>query len=141
MASLSEFFSDPASAGTWTVDADQSTIAVRRPSRCGVCARQGPLHRVQRRRPDHRPANGIRPDRHQGRVAATPGSASATSTCAPADFFDVEKFPDISVVVTGGEAISGDTVELRARTDVKGTTKPVDAEDQGDGARRRRDAA
>ena len=31
-----------------------------------------------------------------------------------ADFFEVEKYPDISVVVTSAEAIGGDTVDLRA---------------------------
>ena len=42
-----------------------------------------------------------------------------------ADFFDVEKYPDISVVVTGAEAIGSDTVDLRADLTVKGTTAPV----------------
>ena len=42
-----------------------------------------------------------------------------------AEFFDVEKYPDISVVVTGAEAVSGDTVDLRANLTVKGTTAPV----------------
>ena len=31
-----------------------------------------------------------------------------------ADFFEAEKFPDISIVVTGAEAVEGDTVDLRA---------------------------
>ena len=43
-----------------------------------------------------------------------------------ADFFDVEKFPDISVVVTGAEAIDGDNVDLRASVTVKGTTLPIE---------------
>ena len=30
------------------------------------------------------------------------------------EFFDVDKYPDISVVVTSAEAIGGDTVDLRA---------------------------
>ena len=42
-----------------------------------------------------------------------------------ADFFEVEKYPDISVVVTSAEAIGGDTVDLRANLTVKGTTAPV----------------
>ena len=42
-----------------------------------------------------------------------------------ADFFDVEKYPDISVVVTGAEAIGGETVDLRANLTVKGTTAPI----------------
>ena len=42
-----------------------------------------------------------------------------------ADFFEVEKYPDISVVVTGAEALDDDTVELRTQLTVKGTTKPL----------------
>jgi len=41
-----------------------------------------------------------------------------------ADFLEAEKFPDISVVVTGAEAIDSDTVDLRAQLTVKGTTAP-----------------
>ena len=41
------------------------------------------------------------------------------------EFFDVEKYPDISVVVTSAEAIGGDTVDLRANLTVKGTTSPL----------------
>lgn len=42
-----------------------------------------------------------------------------------ADFFEADKFPDISVVVTGAEAIDGDIVDLRAQLSIKGTTSPV----------------
>jgi polyisoprenoid-binding protein YceI len=42
-----------------------------------------------------------------------------------ADFFDVGKFPDISVVVTSAEGIDGDIVDLRAQLTVKGTTAPL----------------
>jgi CheY-like chemotaxis protein len=37
----------------------------------------------------------------------------------------VAKYPDISVVLTGAEAIGGDTVDLRANLTVKGTTAPI----------------
>jgi polyisoprenoid-binding protein YceI len=42
-----------------------------------------------------------------------------------ADFFEVEKYPDASLVVTGAEALDDDTVELRTQLTVKGTTKPL----------------
>jgi polyisoprenoid-binding protein YceI len=42
-----------------------------------------------------------------------------------ADFLEAEKFPDISVVVTGAEAIDADTLELRAQLTVKRTTAPL----------------
>jgi polyisoprenoid-binding protein YceI len=42
-----------------------------------------------------------------------------------ADFFQAEKFPDISLVVTSAEAIDGDSVDLRAQLTIKGTTAPL----------------
>ena len=42
-----------------------------------------------------------------------------------ADFFDVAKFPDISMVVTSAEGIDGDIVDLRAQLTVKGATAPL----------------
>ena len=57
-----------------------------------------------------------------------------------ADFFEAEKFPDISVVVTGADAIDGDTIDLRANLTIKGTTKPLALKTKvtpvGDGAMR-----
>jgi polyisoprenoid-binding protein YceI len=41
------------------------------------------------------------------------------------EFFDVEKYPDISIVVTSAEGIDGDTVDLRAKLSVKTTTAPL----------------
>ena len=48
-----------------------------------------------------------------------------------ADFFEADKFPDISVVVTSAEAIDGDIVDLRAQLTIKGTTAPVAAAHEG----------
>ena len=42
-----------------------------------------------------------------------------------ADFFEVEKYPDISVVVTSAEGIDGDIIDLRAQLNVKSTTGPL----------------
>ncbi len=47
-----------------------------------------------------------------------------------ADFFDVEKYPDISVVVTSAESVGGDTVDLRADLTVKSTTAPISLQAQ-----------
>jgi polyisoprenoid-binding protein YceI len=40
-------------------------------------------------------------------------------------FFDVEKYPNITVVVNGGEPVGGDTVRLNAEMTAKGITAPV----------------
>ena len=41
------------------------------------------------------------------------------------NFFDVEKYPDISVAVTGAEPVDDDTVDLRTDLTVKDTTAPL----------------
>ena len=57
-----------------------------------------------------------------------------------ADYFEAERFPDISVVVSGADAVDGDTIDLRAELTVKGTTKPLTLRTKvtpvGDGAMR-----
>jgi polyisoprenoid-binding protein YceI len=57
-----------------------------------------------------------------------------------ADFFEAEKFPDISVVVTAADVIDGDTVGLHAELTIKDTTKPLTLNAKvtpvGDGAMR-----
>jgi polyisoprenoid-binding protein YceI len=42
-----------------------------------------------------------------------------------ADFFDAERFPEISVVVTAVEPASGSAAELRATFSIKDVTAPV----------------
>ena len=70
MASLSEFFSDPASTGTWTVVADQSTVAVKSKSFWGMVPVKGRFTEFSGDGQVNCPPNGFRPHRHQGRVAA-----------------------------------------------------------------------
>jgi polyisoprenoid-binding protein YceI len=125
MASLSEFLSDPASAGTWTVVADQSAITVKAKSMWGLVPVKGRFSEFS----------------GEGHVAAPQGVSGHIDIKAAsmrtgmrkrdehmhsAEFFDAERFPDINVVVTGGDAVEGDTITLRADLTVKGTTKPVE---------------
>jgi polyisoprenoid-binding protein YceI len=57
-----------------------------------------------------------------------------------ADFFEAEKFPDISVVVSGADPLDADTINLHAQLTIRGTTKPVDLKTKvtpvGDGSMR-----
>lgn len=139
MASLSEFFSDPSSAGTWTVDADQSTITVKAKSMWGLAP-------VKVRFTEFSGDGQIAaPQTVFGRIdvkaaSLQTGIRKRDEHLRSADFFEVEKFPDISVVVTAGEPIDTDNIDLRAQLTVKGTTKPVDlkttVKPTGDGAMR-----
>ncbi len=124
MASLSEFFSDPASAGTWTVVADQSTIVVKAKSMWGLA----PVKlRFTEFGGDGQIAAPQTVSGHLDIKAASlrTGIRKRDTHLHSGDFFEADKFPDISVVVTGAEAIKGDAVDLHADLTIKSTTKPV----------------
>jgi polyisoprenoid-binding protein YceI len=124
MATLSEFFSDPASGGGWTVVPEQSTVVVKSKSMWGIAP-------VKVRFTEFSGDGQITaPQTVSGRfdvkaASVKTGIGKRDDHLRSADFFEAEKYPDISVVVTSAEAIAGDTVDLRADLTIKGTTKPV----------------
>ena len=124
MASLSEFFSDPASAGTWTVVADQSTVAVKSKSFWGVMPVKG---RFTEFSGDGQVTAPQTVSGHIDIKAASlrTGIGKRDAHLHSADFFEAEKFPDINVVVTAADVIDSDTVGLHAELTIKGTTKPL----------------
>jgi polyisoprenoid-binding protein YceI len=125
MASLSEFFSDPASAGTWTVDPGQSTIVVKAKSLWGLAP-------VKLRFTEFSGDGQITaPQTVSGHIdiktaSVKTGIGKRDEHMRSADFFEADKYPDINVVVTGADAIQGDALNLRADLTVKDTTKPVE---------------
>jgi len=124
MASIGEIFSDPASTGAWTVVPDQSTILVKAKSMWGLAT-------VKVRFTELSGEGQITaPQTVSGRIdvkaaSVETGIRKRDDHMRSADFFEAEKFPDISIVVTSAEAIKGDTVDLHADLTVKGTTKPL----------------
>lgn len=124
MTSLSEILSDPASAGTWTLDADHSTIAVKSKSMWGLLPVKGRFTEFS--------GSGqlTAPQTVSGSIdiktaSLRTGIGRRDRDLQSADFFDGEKYPEIKVVITHAEAVDGDTVDLHAELTVKGTTKPL----------------
>lgn len=124
MASLSELFSDPASSGTWTLDPSQSTIAVRSKSMWGLVPVKG---RFTEFSGDGQLSAPQTVSGHVDIKAASlrTGIRKRDEHLHSADFFEAERFPEISVLVTGADAIDGDTIDLCAELTIKGTTKPL----------------
>jgi polyisoprenoid-binding protein YceI len=124
MVSLSEFFSDSASAGKWTLVPEQSTVAVKTKSLWGLVPVKGRFTELRGE------GQLTAPQTVSGRVdikaeSLRTGIRKRDQHLHSADFFEAERFPDITVVVTGADAVDGDTVDLRAELTVKDTTKPV----------------
>ena len=124
MASLSEFLRDSSSAGTWTVVPDESTIEVKAKSFWGVIPVKGRFTEFS--------GDGqiAAPQTVFGRLdikaaSLVTGIRKRDDHLHSADFFDVAKFPDINVVVTAGDPVSTEIIDLRAQLTIKGTTKPL----------------
>jgi polyisoprenoid-binding protein YceI len=124
MPSTQALLSDPASVGVWNVDPNSSTIGFRAKSMWGLSPVKGRFTEFS--------GDGQitttqtifgRIDIHTASLDTKRGTRD--EHLRSADYFDAEKFPDISVVVTGAEAVHGDIVELRAQLTVKGTTESL----------------
>ncbi|HTI74506.1 MAG TPA: YceI family protein [Mycobacterium sp.] len=121
MASTQELLSNPTSVGIWSVDPNRSTIGFRAKSMWGIAPVKGHFTEFS--------GDGQITDTQTvfGRIDIHTASLDTKLSkrdehLRSAHYFDAERFPDISVVVTGAEAINGDTVDLRAQLTVKGTT-------------------
>jgi polyisoprenoid-binding protein YceI len=124
MASTQELLSNTASVGVWNVDTERSTIGFKAKSMWGLAPVKGHFAEFT--------GDGQITDTQTvfGRIDIKVASVDTKirkrdDHLRSADFFEVEKFPDISVVVTSAESIDGDIVDLRAQLTVKGTTGPL----------------
>jgi polyisoprenoid-binding protein YceI len=124
MASLSEFFSDPASSGAWSAVPEQSTVTVKSKSMWGIAP-------VKVRFTEFSGDGQLTaPQTVSGRfevkaASLQTGIRKRDDHLKSADFFEADKYPDISVVVSSAGGIAADTVDLRAQLTVKDTTKPL----------------
>jgi polyisoprenoid-binding protein YceI len=124
MPSTQELLSNPESVGVWNVDPGRSTIGFKARSMWGLAPVNGRFTEFS--------GDGQITDTQTvfGRVDIKATSVDTKirmrdNHLRSADFFQAEKFPDISLVVTSAEAIDGDSVDLRAQLTIKGTTAPL----------------
>jgi polyisoprenoid-binding protein YceI len=124
MASTQELLGNPASVGVWKVDPGSSTIGFKAKSMWGLASVKGRFKEFD--------GDGQITDTRTvfGRIDIKAASVDTKigkrdEHLRSGDYFATEKFSDISVVVTGAEAIHGDTVDLRAQLTVKSTTTPL----------------
>jgi polyisoprenoid-binding protein YceI len=124
MAGIKEILDSPESAGVWRVVPDQSTIRFKSKSMWGLVPVKGSIKEFSG---DGQISDG---PTISGRIdiktaSLETGIRKRDEHLRSADFFEVEKYPETSLVITGVEAVDGDTVDLRAELTVKGTTKPL----------------
>lgn len=124
MPSAQELLSNPSSVGVWSVDPAHSTIGFKSKSFWGLAPVKG---RFAEFSGDGQITNT---QTVFGRIDIKAASLDTkigkrNKHLRSADYFEVAKFPDISVIVTGADAIDGDTVDLRAHLTIKSTTAPI----------------
>jgi polyisoprenoid-binding protein YceI len=124
MSTVTTLLSNPQSAGVWSLVPDRSTIGFKSKSMWGLVPVKG---RFTEFSGDGQITEG---QTIFGRIDIKAASLDTKlrkrdEDLRSAKFFDVAKYPDISVEVTSADDIAGDTIDLRAQLSVKGTTKPL----------------
>src|SRR5689334_18576829 len=124
MADIATLLSDPSSVGVWTLVPGESTIGFTAKTMWGLVPVKGKFTEFS--------GDGQITETQTvfGRVDIKAASLSTGIGKRDKDlrgprFFDVDSYPEISVVVTSAEGIQGDAVDLRATLAVKTTTAPL----------------
>lgn len=136
MSAVTTFLSSPESVGVWNLDTGQSSIRFENGTMWGALKVRGDFT-------DFSGSGEITDSKAvSGRVdikadSIDTGLGTRDHDLRRSNFFDTDRYPDISVVVTSGEAAGGDAALLNAELTVKGITGPlplrVDVTPLGDG--------
>jgi polyisoprenoid-binding protein YceI len=124
MTTVTELLDNPESVGVWNLVPEQSRITFRNKTMWGAMKVHGAFMEFS--------GDGQITDTGKifGRIAIKAASLNTELRKRDEDlrrptFLDVEKYPDISVVVASAEPIGGDTVDVRADLTVKGHSAPM----------------
>lgn len=124
MSVVTNFLNSPQAVGTWTLVPERSTIRFENTTMWGAIRIHGAFTDF---------SGGGQLDNGQtvtGRVDIKAASIDTDlrkrdEELRSTNFFDVQNYPDISVVITGGKPATDDTVTLQAELSVKGVTAPL----------------
>jgi polyisoprenoid-binding protein YceI len=124
MLTVTTFLSSPEAVGLWSVIPERSSIRFENKTLWGAMKVRGAFTefsgdgQIQ----DARTVSG----RIEVKAASVDtGLGKRDEDLRSPGFFDVEKYPNITVDVAGGEASGADTVRLNAVLTAKGITAPV----------------
>lgn len=124
MSSVATFLSSSKAVGAWELDPDQSSIRFENGTMWGALKVRGAFTEFT--------GGGEITDAHtvSGRVdikaaSINTGLGTRDHDLRRSNFFNSDRYPDITVVVTGGEPAGGDVARLDAELTVKGITGPL----------------
>ena len=124
MTTLETLLLDPDMAGVWNLVPDRSAITFKIRNMWGLLRVKGRFTEFSG--DGQLTSNGAvygRLDIHAASLRT--GIGRRDRHLRSADFFDVERYPEISVVVTALQPTTGNAAELRASFAVKGINEPV----------------
>ncbi|OBK33442.1 hypothetical protein A5658_02015 [Mycobacterium sp. 1245111.1] len=124
MSDVDTLLNDPETAGVWNLDPDRSSVGFSIKNFWGLLNVKGRFTDVN--------ADGQITSKGAifGRLAVEvaslhTGIGKRDQHLRSADFFDADRYPEISVQVTGIEPGTGDAANLHATFTIKGVTAPV----------------
>ncbi|OBF81279.1 hypothetical protein A5791_06500 [Mycobacterium sp. 852002-51163_SCH5372311] len=124
MTTLETLLNDPDAAGVWNLVPDKSTVAFKIKNMWGLVPVKGRFTEFSG--DGQLTAKGAVFGRVDIRVASLQtGIRRRDRHLLSADFFDAERFPEISVVVTGLQPSTGNAADLRTSFTIKGATAEV----------------
>ena len=124
MTTLETLLNDPEMAGVWNIVPGRSTITFKVKNMWGLLNVKGRFTEFSG--DGQLSGRGAVFGRLDIRTASlNTGIGRRDRHLRSADFFDVERFPEISVVVTAVHPTEGKAAELRANFTVKGITAPL----------------
>ncbi|UQX11902.1 YceI family protein [Candidatus Mycobacterium methanotrophicum] len=124
MLAVTTFLSSPESVGIWTAVPQRSRIRFENKTMWGAMKVRGEFTEFSGsgQIEDARTVSG----RIEVKAASVrTGLGKRDEDLRSAAFFDVERYPNITVDVAGGEPIDDDTVRLNATLTAKGITAPL----------------
>ncbi|WAJ46571.1 YceI family protein [Mycobacterium sp. Aquia_216] len=124
MTTLETLLNDPDLAGVWNIVPDRSTVSFKIKNMWGLVNVKGRFTEFSG--DGQLTGTGAVFGRLDIRTASlNTGIGRRDEHLRSADFFDVERFPEISVVVTAVQPTEGKAAELRADFTIKGVTAPL----------------
>ena len=124
MSTVAALLSSHYPVGVWNLDPARSTFAFRNKTMWGLMTVKGHFAEVRGE------AQVTYTGAVSGRLDITAASLNTRNRkrdehLRSADFFDVEKFSEITVIVTAANPSDGDTVNLLADINIKGISHPL----------------
>lgn len=124
MSAVTTFLSNPEAVGVWNLDTGQSSIRFENGTMWGALKVRGAFT-------DFSGSGEIKDAKTvSGRVdinaaSVDTGLGTRDHDLRRSNFFDTDRYPDITVVVTSGEPAGGEAARLNAELTVKGITGPL----------------